>query len=69
MHFYGSNTLLRCKAQLILLAHTADRNLCVDQDWWAGRLGWDVRKPSFGARVYRDPRFDIVREVEDALLG
>ncbi|MEV5412455.1 hypothetical protein AB0K60_26930 [Thermopolyspora sp. NPDC052614] len=44
-----------------------DRSLCVDQDWWAHLLGWKVTRIGFGARDYRDPRFDIlhlIREVD-----
>jgi len=44
----------------------ADMALCRDQDRWAGELGWTVVWLGFGARDYRDPRFDLVREVEEA---
>jgi len=44
----------------------ADRVLCVDQDWWALRMNWTVERIGFGARRYRDPRFDLIREVEEA---
>lgn len=53
--------LLRIK----FLAHRADQALCVDQDGWAYRLGWTVTRIGFGARHYRDPRFDLVRELEE----
>ncbi|MBX6383505.1 MAG: hypothetical protein IRZ07_11130 [Microbispora sp.] len=43
----------------------ADRALCADQDRWARELKWTVSRTGFGARVYRDPRFDLVRELEE----
>ncbi|MFC0865226.1 hypothetical protein ACFHYQ_23305 [Sphaerimonospora cavernae] len=43
----------------------ADRALCADQDKWAQELRWTVNRTGFGARLYRDPRFDLVREVEE----
>ncbi|WP_067170960.1 hypothetical protein [Microtetraspora niveoalba] len=66
MHFHGTNRLLRIKARLDVLTGQADRDLCVDQDWWAHRLGWTVTRTGFGARHYRDPRFDLVLELEEA---
>ncbi|GAA0968566.1 hypothetical protein GCM10009555_014210 [Acrocarpospora macrocephala] len=66
MHFHGTNALLLCKAQLILLLDGADRRLCADQDRWAYELEWTITRAGFGARQYRDPRFDLVQEVEEA---
>jgi hypothetical protein len=43
----------------------ADRALCADQDGWAYELRWTVNRTGFGARHYRDPRFDLVRELEE----
>ncbi|WP_169949847.1 hypothetical protein [Microbispora sp. H11081] len=44
----------------------ADLALCADQDRWARDLRWTVSRTGFGARHYRDPRFDLVRELEEA---
>lgn len=43
----------------------ADMALCADQDRWARELRWTVNRTGFGARVYRDPRFDLVQELEE----
>ncbi|MBP2707271.1 hypothetical protein JOL79_26155 [Microbispora sp. RL4-1S] len=43
----------------------ADTALCADQDRWARELRWTVNRTGFGARTYRDPRFDLVRELEE----
>ncbi|WP_370018368.1 hypothetical protein [Planotetraspora sp. GP83] len=43
----------------------ADSALCADQDRWARQLRWTVSRTGFGARLYRDPRFDLVRELEE----
>jgi len=47
----------------------ADRSLCIDQDWWAYRLGWQVSRTGFGARRYRDPRFDTFRRIRGEVDG
>jgi hypothetical protein len=47
----------------------ADRSLCIDQDWWAYRLGWQVSRTGFGARRYRDPRFDTLRRTKGEVDG
>jgi len=49
------------KARIRELLDRVDRSLCIDQDWWAYRLGWEVSRTGFGARRYRDPRFDALR--------
>jgi hypothetical protein len=61
MHFHVTHGLLRIKG----LVYTADYALCADQDGWARRLHWTVTHTGFGARHYRDPRFDLVRELEE----
>lgn len=48
------------KSRISAFLRQADRSLCADQDWWALLLGWQVTRTGFGARAYRDPRFDIV---------
>ncbi|MBO3745784.1 hypothetical protein J5X84_06840 [Streptosporangiaceae bacterium NEAU-GS5] len=58
MHHYVTVWFFRSKTQ-------ADLALCRDQDQWARDLGWTVVWRGFGARHYRDPRFDLVREVEE----
>jgi hypothetical protein len=55
------------KRRISAFIRRIDRSLCVDQDWWALLLGWEVTRTGFGARHYRDPRFDIlhlIREVD-----
>ncbi|MBO4273736.1 hypothetical protein OG320_15495 [Microbispora sp. NBC_01189] len=44
---------------------TADLALCAEQDRWARELRWTVSRTGFGARQYRDPRFDLVQELEE----
>jgi hypothetical protein len=61
MHLHGTNWLSRIKYPV----NTADQALCTDQDGWAYDLGWTVTRTGFGARLYRDPRFDIVLELEE----
>jgi len=58
MHLHGINWLTSIK-------FSADLNLCATQDGWARQLGWTVTHNGFGARGYRDPRFDLVRELEE----
>ncbi len=65
MSLHGTHALLLCKAQLILLLDGMDRRLCAAQDRWAFELEWTITRSGFGARHYRDPRFDIVRELEE----
>lgn len=47
----------------------ADRSLCTDQDWWAYLLGWEVTRIGFGARSYRDPRFDTLQQARGEVDG
>lgn len=61
MHLYGSNWFYLLKDRMNLV----DRALCADQDRWARQLRWTVNRTGFGARHYRDPRFDLVRELEE----
>ncbi|MFF0310873.1 hypothetical protein ACFYSC_25885 [Streptosporangium sp. NPDC004379] len=58
MPFHRINGLHGIKAFVLDLVDRADRELCMDQDEWAYRLGWTVTRKGFGARSYRDPRFD-----------
>ncbi|MET7332081.1 hypothetical protein [Nonomuraea sp. NPDC005650] len=44
----------------------ADFALCVEEDEWAVRRGWTVTKAGFGARRYRDPRFDALKAARTA---
>ncbi|MFG2072034.1 hypothetical protein [Nonomuraea maritima] len=38
-----------------------DREICMEPDEFAHRMGWTVKRTGFGARRYRDPRFDQLR--------
>ncbi|MEW9527648.1 hypothetical protein [Microbispora sp. NPDC049125] len=61
MHSHGTDWLSLFKSRI----KSADSALCADQDGWARQLSWTVSRTGFGARHYRDPRFDIVRELEE----
>ncbi|MFC4589057.1 hypothetical protein [Sphaerisporangium corydalis] len=61
MSHHGTKPLFQIKSFLTALVERADRTLCADQDGWALRLGWTVTRTGFGARRYRDPRFDALR--------
>ncbi|WP_326819402.1 hypothetical protein [Streptosporangium sp. NBC_01756] len=61
MSFHGTYALHGIRAFVSDLTYTADRELCMDQDEWAYRLGWTVTRTGFGARHYREPRFDLLR--------
>ncbi|WP_143043921.1 hypothetical protein [Nonomuraea jiangxiensis] len=43
------------------LVARADHELCAEEDDRARRRGWTVTKTGFGARRYRDPRFDALK--------
>jgi hypothetical protein len=69
--FYGTARLTLIKTRISSLIEQADRRLCLDQDWWAHQLGWTVTRTGFGARRYRDPRFDTLQkdgEVEQGVI-
>jgi hypothetical protein len=38
-----------------------DREICMEPDEFAFRRSWTVARAGFGARRYRDPRFDQLR--------
>ncbi|GAA4235481.1 hypothetical protein FHR32_003223 [Streptosporangium album] len=61
MSFHDAKGLYGFKTVILDLTYTADRELCMDQDEWAYRLGWTVTRTGFGARHYREPRFDLLR--------
>jgi hypothetical protein len=61
MSFHGIKGLSGIKSLILDLIDVSDQKLCVDQDEWARRLGWTVTRTGFGARHYRDPRFDLLR--------
>ncbi|GGS62542.1 hypothetical protein GCM10010156_21850 [Planobispora rosea] len=59
MHFHGTNGISRVKIWVLHQIDRADQELCMDQDEWAYRLGWTVKKTGFGGRHYRNPLFDL----------
>jgi hypothetical protein len=61
MRLHALDVLFRLRC----LADSSDQVLCEDQDGWAYQLGWTVTRTGFGARHYRDPRFDLVLELEE----
>lgn len=58
MSHHATKSMHQIKVILAGLAGRTDQALCADQDGWAQRLGWTVTRTGFGARRYRDPRFD-----------
>ncbi|MEV6985012.1 hypothetical protein AB0M95_27655 [Sphaerisporangium sp. NPDC051017] len=40
------------------LVARADEAVCARDERFAALLGWQVTRVGFGARAYRDPRFD-----------
>jgi len=61
MSFHRTNRTHGIKTFILDLIYVTDRELCMDQDEWAYRLGWSVTRTGFGARHYREPRFDLLR--------
>ncbi|MFC7645888.1 hypothetical protein ACFQX6_38755 [Streptosporangium lutulentum] len=61
MSFHGTKGLCGIKTLILDLLDLSDRELCMDQDEWAYKLGWTVTRIGFGARRYRDPRFDLLK--------
>ncbi|MFG3438006.1 hypothetical protein ACGF0J_12270 [Nonomuraea sp. NPDC047897] len=61
MYSQGTKGLGRIKSRIRELIAWADREICMEPDEFAFRRGWTVSRAGFGARVYRDPRFDQLR--------
>ncbi len=61
MYSQGTKGLSRIKSRIRELIAWADREICMEPDEFAYRIGWTVTKTGFGARRYRDPRFDQLR--------
>lgn len=61
MYSQGTKGLSRIKSRIRELIAWADRELCAEEDEFAYRRGWTVAKAGFGARRYRDPRFDQLK--------
>ncbi|SDQ74679.1 hypothetical protein [Thermostaphylospora chromogena] len=57
----GTKGLARFTSWIGGLLDRADRSLCMEEDEFAHRRGWTVTKTGFGARLYRDPRFDLLK--------
>lgn len=51
----------RIKSRIRELIAWADREICMEPDEFAYHVGWTVTRTGFGARRYRDPRFDQLR--------
>jgi hypothetical protein len=58
MYSQGTKGLSRIKTRIQELIAWADREICMEPDEFAFRRGWTVARTGFGARRYRDPRFD-----------
>jgi hypothetical protein len=61
LYSQGTKGLSRIKSRIRELIAWADREICAEPDEFAYRRGWTVTKTGFGARCYRDPRFDQLR--------
>ncbi|MEU4572487.1 hypothetical protein ACBI99_15965 [Nonomuraea sp. ATR24] len=61
MYSQGTKGLGRIKSRLLEHIAWADREICWEPDEFAMRRGWTVTRTGFGARRYRDPRFDQLR--------
>ncbi|MEO3869710.1 hypothetical protein ABGB18_12845 [Nonomuraea sp. B12E4] len=58
MYSQGTKGLGRIKSWIHDLIFWVDREICMEPDEFAYRIGWTVRRTGFGSRCYRDPRFD-----------
>ncbi|MFC4529790.1 hypothetical protein [Sphaerisporangium dianthi] len=67
MTFHVIKPLSQIKDFLAGLADRADQSLCAEQDKRAHARGWTVTRTGFGARRYRDPRFDRLRASDESL--
>ncbi|SDL58147.1 hypothetical protein SAMN05421874_12466 [Nonomuraea maritima] len=61
MYSQGTKRLSRIKSRIRELMAWTDREICMEPDEFAHRMGWTVKRTGFGARRYRDPRFDQLR--------
>ncbi|WP_156325899.1 hypothetical protein [Nonomuraea sp. SBT364] len=61
MYSQGTKGLSRIKSRIRELVAWADRELCWEPDEFGMRRGWTVTRTGFGARRYRDPRFDQLK--------
>jgi hypothetical protein len=56
-HFF--ERVSRFRAGVVAFLDRVDARLCAGQDERARGHGWTVVRTGFGARRYRDPRFDM----------
>ena len=61
MYSQGTKGIARIKSWVLGLVDRADRELCMEEDEFAHRIGWTVARTGFGSRHYRDPRFDLLK--------
>ncbi len=61
MSFHRTNRTHGIKTFILDVIYVTDRELYMDQDEWAYRLGWTVTRTGFGTRHYREPRFDLLK--------
>jgi hypothetical protein len=61
MYTQGIKGHSRIKSRVRELIIWADREICMEPDEFAYRRGWTVTRVGFGARRYRDPRFDQLK--------
>lgn len=61
MSFHRTKRPCGIKTLILDLIYVIDRELYMDQDEWAHRLGWTVTRTGFGSRSYRDARFDLLK--------
>ncbi|NRQ31376.1 hypothetical protein HII36_05920 [Nonomuraea sp. NN258] len=61
MYSQGTKGISRIKSRIRELVAWADREICMEPDEFALHRGWTVTRTGFGARCYRDPRFDQLK--------
>lgn len=61
LYSQGTKGLSRIKSRIRELIVWVDREICMEPDEFAHRRGWTVTRTGFGARRYRDPRFDQLK--------
>lgn len=66
--FHITETVARIRSTVRALLDRADRALCAAEDERARGHGWTVTRVGFGARRYRDPRFDALKAARADVL-
>jgi hypothetical protein len=59
--FHVSEGMSRLRGRVVAFFDRTDERLCAREDERARGRGWTVIRTEFGARRYRDPRFDLLK--------